>query len=152
MIKRAYNLSDMKDIIELVQEFLLETTYSQAEEAAKDREHLGKMIYNYLRSGVIWIAYDEDTPVGLLIANVEKNTWIPTVIQLREIVFFVKQSHRNSLIGGRLFAEYCKLGNQLIDEKQINVYFTTKMSTTSNYNLEKRGFRKTEELYIKEKI
>lgn len=152
MIKRCSTTLDVSDAIKLLQEFLKETAYSQSLEIIGNREHLGKMIYSTMSNGYIWLAYVDDKPVGLLMAPVETNQWVPKYKQLRELVWFVSPEHRRSTIGGRLFKEYCNMGEQLLEQNKIEGYFTTRMATTDEVNLERRGFRLTEKTYLKERV
>jgi hypothetical protein len=151
MIKQAHHLQDLKDTIELVQTFLNETAYEQAPEASKDLEHLGRLTYGILSKGFIWLAYVDEQPVGLLMAIKEPNMWAPNRHQLREIVWYVRPEHRMSSIGGRLFAKYCAQGEQLLEQGQIDGYFTTRMTSTDTIDYERRGFRLTEQTYLKER-
>jgi hypothetical protein len=152
MIKRCHTINDVSDAIELLQEFLKETAYSQSLEIIGNREHLGKMIYSTMATGCVWLAYVDQKPAGLLMAPIETNQWVPQYKQLRELVWFVLPEHRRSTIGGRLFKTYCHLGEQLLKENKIEGYFTTRMATTDEINLERRGFRLTERTYLKERI
>lgn len=150
MIKLARSINDIQDALTLLSEFLLDTPYSQAEAAARDREHLGRLAYTIHNRGFIWLAYIDKEPVGILMASIEPTMWLPQIKHMREVVWYVKSSHRQSSIGGRLFAEYCRKGEELIDNGTIEGYFTTRMTTTDNINLEKRGFRLVEQTYLKE--
>jgi hypothetical protein len=152
MIKRCYTIKDVSDAIELLQQFLKETAYTQSEEIVNDREHLGKMIYTTMTQGFVWLAYIDKQPVGILMAPVETNHWVPKYKQLRELVWFVLPEHRKSTIGGRLFKTYCDMGEKLLEENKIEGYFTTRMASTDEVNLERRGFRLTERTYLKEKV
>lgn len=147
---RLADLTDTAIIRDLLVEFLQETAYEQAQDAAQDHEHLLKLIFSVQHHGRIWIAYSQDQPVGLLMAMTNANMWYPRARELRELVFFVKKSHRNSTIGGRLFREFCAYGEQLKSQGQIQGYFTTRMSTTVDFGLERRGFRLVEQTYLKE--
>jgi len=150
MIKLAESLFDVADAISLVQSFLNETSYSQGALAASNREHLGLLVYRIKQHGYIWLAYVDNQPVGILMAVKEANMWIPSIIQMREMVWYVKPEYRNSSIGGRLFVAYTLQGEKLCKESVIQGYFTTRMSTTNSIDLERRGFRRTEETYLKE--
>lgn len=152
MIKQISTMVEARDAIRLLQEFLKETPYHQAASAANDREHLGKIVFTVMTAGYIWIAYKDQQPVGLLMALKEPNLWVPKSAELRELVWYVLPEHRNSTIGGRLFMKFCQCGDQLIDNKVIDFYWTTRMSTTDDIDLERRGFRLTEKTYLKERI
>jgi hypothetical protein len=150
MIKQAHTLMDARHMIKLMQRFLTDTSYSQAEDASKDIEHLGKLAFTFLQNGYVWLAFDSEEPVGILIAIKEPNMWNPKITQLRELVWYVVPEKRNSTVGGRLFKQYCLKGDELKQQGKINVYFTSMMTSTEACDLERRGFRCTERTYIKE--
>ena len=151
MIKQARSIQDIHAVIQLLQEFLNETPYAQAPDAAQDREHLGKLAFTVLNHGYIWLATDQDQPIGLLMAACEPNMWIPRVQQLREIVWYVKPEYRLGLHSGRLFSAFTQKAQELLDADKIQLCFTTRMTTTDAYSLERRGFRLTEQTYLKER-
>ena len=149
MIKLATH-KDTMTVVELLRRFLTETSYHQAEKARDDIEHLCKLVWTFQQYGYIWIATVNDEPVGMLIAVKEPNIWLPTARELREVVWYIVPEHRTNSIGGKLFLHYCRKGEELLLSGEIQGYFTTKMTTTDSIDYERRGFRKTEEVYIKE--
>lgn len=151
MIKLATHDDTMK-IVALLRRFLLETSYSQAEAAANNLEHLCKLTWTCLQYGYIWIAYVDEEPVGLLISVKEPNMWYPQAKELKELVWYVLPEHRNSSIGGKLFLTFCRKGDDLIKGGLIEGYFTTRMTTTADIDLERRGFKLKEMTYLKERL
>ena len=149
MIKRIQSSEDITKAIVLLQAFLKESTYKQYVEL-QNTQHLGKLIHAIMHSHFAWIAEVNDEPVGLLLALKERNTWIPSLTQLRELVWYVVPEHRTSGIGGRLFIEYCRQAEELMNADVIQGYFTTRMDNTQAVNLERRGFRMVEQTYLKE--
>jgi hypothetical protein len=149
MIRLATS-EDTSIAIELLRRFLLATSYSQAEEASKDRQHLAKLVWTCQQYGFIWLAFVNEEPAGILMSLKEPNIWFPKKIQFRELVWFVLPEYRSSSIGGKLFINYCKKAEELKEKGLIEGYFTTKMTTTDSIDLERRGFRLTESTYIKE--
>jgi predicted GNAT family acetyltransferase len=149
MIRLATN-KDTLIAVDLLREFLRETSYSQAEEAGRDRDHLCKLVWTFHQFGYIWLAFHKDEPVGILMSVKESNMWLPSARELREVVWFVKPEHRRSTIGGKLFLTYCQKGEELLESGEIQGYFTTRMTTTDSIDYESRGFRQTEVTYIKE--
>ncbi len=149
MIRLASH-KDTMIIIGLLRSFLGETSYKQAQRATENLEHLCKLVWTVQQHGYIWLAYINERPVGLLMAIKEPNMWVPEAKELREIVWYVLPEYRKSSIGGKLFLTYCELGNDLLHSKLIDGYFTTRMPTTDSIDLERRGFRLTEQTYLKE--
>lgn len=150
MIKQAHTLMDARHVIKMMQRFLNETSYNQAEEASRDVEHLGRLAFTFINNGYVWLAFDGEEPVGMLAALMEPNMWNPKVRQMRELIWYVVPEKRKSTVGGRLFKQYCLKGEELKQAGKINVYFTSMMSSTQACDLESRGFRCTEKTYIKE--
>ncbi len=146
---RSATRSDLNTVTDLIMEFLQTTSYHDHVQAT-DHGHIRRMMYALLYSGYIWLYYDTDTPVGLLVAVKEANTWIPEKKSLRELVWYVRESHRGTVGAGKLFVEFCRTGDRLLNTGEIDGYFTTRMSTTTDYDLERRGFRLTEKLYLKD--
>lgn len=151
MIKQAHNLLDARHVITLMQSFLKETSYSQAEAASRDIEHLGKLAFTFMQTGYVWLAFNETNPVGMLIATVEPNMWSPKNRQMRELIWYVLPEYRKATYGGRLFAKYCEKGEELLEKGTIDGYFTTRMTTTDPVGLERRGFKLKEQTFLKER-
>ena len=149
MIRLATD-SDTLIVVELLRRFLSETSYSQAEQATKDTEHLCKLTWTIKQYGYIWLAFVDDEPVGLLMAVKEPNMWLPSARELKELVWYVVPEARSSTVGGKLFLQYCKKGDELLAKKEIQGYFTTQMTTTRSIDLERRGFKLTEQTFLKE--
>lgn len=146
---RLATRSDLTVITELIVEFLQSTSYKDHTET-KRPEHIKKLMYAIMNTGYIWLYFNGEVCVGLLVAAREQNIWIPEKHSLREVVWYVREEYRKTVGAGRLFIEFCKTAEQLLTDNEISGYFTTRMTTTADYDLEHRGFRLTEKLYIKD--
>lgn len=146
---RLATRSDLNTVTDLLIEFLLQTSYNK-HTADIDVNHLKKIVFTILQHGYVWLYFNEEVAVGLLIAVKEQNIWMPNKTSLREMVWFVREEYRKTLGAGRLFIKFCEQGDKLIAEKKIDGYFTTRMTSTTDYDLESRGFRLTEKLYLKD--
>jgi len=146
---RLATRSDLNLVTDLLIEFLSNTSYNN-HTLVVDREHIKKMVFSILHHGYIWLLFNEEIAVGLLVAVKEQNTWMPDKTSLRELVWFVREEYRGTLGAGRLFIKFCEQAETLLNNNEIQGYFTTRMTTTRDYDLESRGFRLTEKLYIKD--
>ena len=115
-----------------------------------NKEHIKKLVFSIIHHGYIWLYFNGEICVGLLVAVKEQNVWMPDKTSLRELVWYVREEYRGSLGAGRLFIKFCEQGEMLLDNNEIQGYFTTRMTSTVDYDLERRGFRLTEKLYIKD--
>lgn len=146
---RLATRSDLNIVTDLLIEFLLETSYNKHTDII-DRDHIKKLVFSIIHQGYIWIYFNGEVAVGLLIAVKEQNIWMPNKTSLRELVWFVREEYRKTVGAGRLFIEFCQQAEQLLNNDDIQGYFTTRMTTTQDYDLESRGFRLTEKLYLKD--
>jgi hypothetical protein len=146
---RLATASDISGIYDLISEFLQNTAYTE-HSTELNEQHLKKLVYASLHLGKIWL-YEEDSQAqGLLIAIKEQNLWMPDKHSLRELVWYVRPQYRHKPSAARLFVEFCREGEKMLNNKEINGYFTTRMSTTTDYDLTKRGFREVERLFLKD--
>jgi len=146
---RTATRSDVLAIADLLQDFLMETSYAEHCEEI-DLDHLRKLVFAVLHQGYIWLLCHNEIIVGCLIAVREQNIWMPNKISLREMVWYVQEPYRKTMGAGRLFIKFCEKGDELMMAGQIQGYFTTRMTSTEDYDLESRGFRLTEKLYLKD--
>jgi hypothetical protein len=149
MIKKIKSSEDISKAIVLLKEFIKETVYKDREEHLNEM-HLGKMVHMIMHGHYAWLAEVDNEPVGLLLAVKEPNMWAPSQKQMRELVWYVKPEHRSGATAGRLFLEYCKTAESLLEEGAINGFFTSTQSTTQDINLERRGFKLVEKTFLKE--
>lgn len=150
MIKKISSSEDIEKAIILLKEFLKETVYKDIYPANDSTMHLGKMVHLIMHNHYAWLAEIDDEPVGLLLALKEPNLWAPSLSQMRELVWYVRPEHRTGPTAGKLFLEYCRVADALLKDGEIQGYFTTRMTTTKDVGLERRGFTLVEQTYLKE--
>lgn len=148
-IVRAHHVAHLMAAVDLLTEFLAETSYEQFD-IHVDREHLGELTMKIYQRGSIWIAYSGTQPIGLLMAFLEPNMWTPNLVQFRELVWFVLPKYRNTTVSGRLFHHFMSRGQELLAQGQCHGIVTTTMTTTRPVGLERRGFRLMEQTYVKD--
>jgi hypothetical protein len=136
-------------VTDLIVEFLTDTSYDNHTDQI-DHAHIKRLVFSVIHHGYIWLYYNDKIAVGLLVAVKEQNIWMPTKTSLREMVWYVRQEYRGTVGAGRLFIEFCQQAERLLNNDSIQGYFTTRMTTTQDYDLESRGFRLTEKLYLKD--
>jgi hypothetical protein len=146
---RLATRSDLDLVTDLLVEFLQSTSYNDHTDIIH-REHIKKLVFSVIHHGYIWLYYNGEVAVGLLVAAKEQNIWMPNKTSLRELVWFVREEYRGTVGAGRLFIEFCQQAERLLNNGSIQGYFTTRMTTTEDYDLESRGFRLTEKLYLKD--
>lgn len=151
MIKiRCATRSDFSRIIELLDHYFNESIYGLHINETVDPQHASKILFQVIHQGIIWLAEEEDKLIGMLAVVREPNVWFPDKISLRELMWYVHPDYRMTTAAGRLFREYTQCAEVELNNGRIEAYFMTAMSTTTNIDLKKRGFRLAENLYIKD--
>lgn len=146
---RLATRSDLNLVTALMVEFLSDTSYNKHTDLI-DINHIKQLTFAILHQGYIWLYFHKEVAVGFLVAVKEQNIWIPSKHSLREMAWYVREEYRRTIGAGRLFIKFCEQGQQLMDAGIIDGFLTTRMSTTEDYDLESRGFRLTEKLYLKD--
>lgn len=146
---RIATRSDLKPIASLLVEFVQESSYAN-HTSTVDEMHIRSLVLGLLHMGTIWLYEEEGKLVGLLAAIKEANMWMPNKRSLREVVWYVKPEYRKRSSGGKLFVHFTKHAESLKQRGEIEGYFTTRMATTADFDLESRGFRLVEKMYLKD--
>lgn len=141
---------DFSAICDLLEDYFTESTYSQHITQTFDRQRATKILFNVSHMGYIWLYEVDDKIQGMLAAVKEPNIWFPEKISMREMFWYVRPEHRNSIGAAKLYVAYDRQGQKLLNSNSIHGYFMTEMATTQDLNLESRGFRLVERLYLKD--
>lgn len=99
--------------------------------------------------GRAFVAYEDSTPIGLLISIIQQNIWNPEVRLLHELAFYVEPEYQHRSVGYRLIKEYEKYGNQLVNCKVISG-FTISRLPTSKFDPSSKGYDLIDQTYLKQ--
>ena len=146
---RVASRTDLAALTGLVIEFLRDTAYTN-HILTPDIEHIKRLLYALVQVGTVWIYEVDGKACGLLAAVREPNLWQPNKISMRELVWYVKPEHRGTVSAGKLFFKYTQACEAMMKEGLIDGYFTARMPTTADVDLEARGFRLVEKLYLRD--
>lgn len=146
---RLATKTDIPQLVELYVEFLESSAYSQ-HGVDIDRDYLAQLVYGIIKTNYIWVWDKHSELVGMLIAVLEPNLHIPQRRVFKELIWYVKPEHRGGSTAGRMFVAFLRQGQELVDQGRAHAVATTRMATTENYDLESRGFRMTEKVYLKD--
>jgi hypothetical protein len=71
---RLATRSDLNLVTDLLTEFLLETSYNKHTDVI-DTAHIKKLVFSVLQHGYIWLYFNGEVAVGLLVAVKEQNVF-----------------------------------------------------------------------------
>lgn len=98
--------------------------------------------------GLVLVAEQEKTIVGILIAGIMPSVWSPKHFMLTEFAYWVDPSARNGTTGYRLLRQYLDEAIALREAGRIANCFISKMVNSPNLKFDKFGFRKLEEFWV----
>ena len=142
-------LQDINDIIRMLLSFGDASPISAFHNPVFNHRGVSHTITKFITDGVALVATDEDDrPVGMLLAMGVPDIWLPEIVTLREIAWWVDPEARSTSLGFRLFREYVKIGKQLVASGQVNNFVLTLLANSPAIDLEKRGFEAVETNYV----
>ena len=146
---RLANKFDIPILIAMIQEFSKETLIQKyKDETLCDKKYVGNLLYSLI-VGRGFIVIDEDLK-GMIIAMITPNVWCPKSNQLNELAWWVAPEARNGLLGGKLWIEFNKQAQKLLDEKRIDVVMTSLMANSPKIDYSKRGFKQLHTTFFRE--
>ena len=146
---RLANKFDIPILIAMIQEFSKETLIQKyKDETLCDKKYVGNLLYSLIL-GRGFIVIDENLK-GMIIAMITPNVWCPKSNQLNELAWWVAPEARNGLLGGKLWIEFNKQAQKLLDEKRIDVVMTSLMANSPKIDYSKRGFKQLHTTFFRE--
>lgn len=151
MIIRYLERADYEQVLNLMIRFARETHIKDLQYDMYDKIQGRQVLLRCEKAGVSVVATtDQGLIVGFLLSMKQQDIWIPEVIRLRELAWYVVPEYRGTSIGARLFFSYVNSAEKLLERGEIRGYTMTKLSSSADFDYEKRGMRKIEETYLRE--
>jgi N-acetylglutamate synthase-like GNAT family acetyltransferase len=145
---RKANKFDQKQVNDMLRNFRNATPIELMRECDNE-PYINKIFAHILAgAGVALIAEKDDKVIGIIAGIIDSNIWEPSILVMRELVFWVEPEHRGTTAGYRLISSYNKEAKQLVDSGRIKMYTMTKMVNSPDLHLEKFGYRKAEEVWV----
>lgn len=146
---RNLERSDFRQIFELLKQFAGETGLTNlSREENYDYAQIHSILIKCLNSGINYVAVEDDRIVGFILSIRIPDIWTPRTIYLRELAWFVSEDYRQTSIGARLFHQYKKTAEMLLDSEEIAGFTVSKMANSPDFDYEKRGFKFIEATYM----
>lgn len=139
---------DYEQVCDLLQEFAAESTIGSFKQKDYDREYAKKLLEFCCSVGVGLCACRDGKIQGILLSIKDRDIWVPNIIRLKELAWYVRPEYRMTTVGARLFSEWKKIGENLIKSGEIRSFQLTKLRSSPDFDLEKRGFKEIETHYM----
>jgi hypothetical protein len=146
---RKINRFDYDEVIDIMVDFADATTMKGYKEYGYNRESIKKILLRCEVGGISLCSTTEEGRIqGIILSLRDRDLWIPEIIRMRELAWWVRPEYRNTTVGARLFHAYTKAADELVSKGEIVSYTVSKMSFSPNLDYERRGFRFLESTYI----
>ena len=91
---------------------------------------------------------EEDDLAGVFMSIESPDIWIPKMVIMNELVWWVSPNYRDTSVGYRLLKEYTDACKILVDKGSIANFTMTLLENSPEIDLEKRGWDKIETNYV----
>ena len=147
MIRQA-GLKDFDNIMDMMINFANSSPYEAHHNPQYNDKYVRNLLVSIIKQGIILIGDHKDKTVGMLIAGISSDPWLPEVKTLKEIAWWVEPDARNTTVGYKLLKKYIEYGVTMQSKGLINGFTLTNMTQSPNFDLEKRGWEKIEHNYL----
>lgn len=145
---RKINRFDYDTLCEFMIEFAKESGLATYNRETYDYEYAKNILLRCEKTGVSLVSEVDGKITGMILSMRVQELWMPDVIRLRELAWWVSPEYRHTTTGARLFAEYNKQAQAEVDQGKITGYTITKLSTSPDFDYESRGFKFIEATYM----
>lgn len=145
---RKINRFDYDTLCEFMIKFANESGIKIYDRENYNYEYARNLLLRCEKTGICLVSEDQGKITGTILSMRVQDIWVPDVIRLRELAWWVQPEYRSTTVGARLFAEYRRQAQQMLDEKKITGYTITKLSTSPDFDYERRGFKFIEATYM----
>ena len=145
---RRLQRHDYDQVMDLMIKFAQETGVKDVCHDTYDKKYAERILAFCEHTGVSLVAEDNQRIVGMILSLRDKELWIPTVIRLKEVAWWVDPEYRHRSVGAKLFKLYRDGADQLLKEGKITGYTITKLSTSPDFDYERRGFKPLETTWM----
>ena len=145
---RKATIQDFDRIMEMMIDFANSSPYAPQHEPEYNDTYVRRLLCAFMQEGCILLAEHEDKVIGMLIAQIQPDAWLPEVKTLKEVAWWVDPEHRMGSAGYKLLLKYVKYGKALVEASEIVGFTLTNMEQSPDFDLEKRGWRPIEQNYV----
>lgn len=141
IIVRKAEPFDFPDIKHLMIDFANANPVKLLHDPEYSEQHTDSVLNHLYEYGLMLVAEEDHRVVGMLLASVVADIWLPQVKRMSEIAWWVDQTHRNTTAGARLLKKYVELGIEYQEQGIIQHFTLTTLASTPDLKLDKRGWK-----------
>ena len=140
---------DIPKLVELLREYSKDIPVRCAQSSFSPAV-VANVIKTAIGLGLCFLAEDEEI-IGVIVGGVDRNIWSADTFEMTILAHYVKPIYRRGVTGGRLFMEYMRRSDELLEAKnKIRVSCLMAQPNGTNIKMEKHGFKLMQTTYFKE--
>jgi len=139
LIRKAIE-HDFADIKRLMIDFANANPVKLLHHPEYSETHTDAVLKHLHKYGLMLVAEDNNRVVGILLASVVADIWLPDIKRMSEIAWWVEEEYRNTTCGARLLKKYVELGIEYQEMGVISCFTLTTLASTPDMKLHKRGW------------
>ena len=137
---RSAQIKDYDDIKRLMLDFANFNPMEDLRNPKYDFVHVNNVIDHILKTGIALVCEHNSRIIGMLLATIQGDLWLPHVKRMTEVAWWVEKEYRGTSAGARLLNRYISIGIEAKDRGHISTFTLTTLATTPDLKLEQRGW------------
>ena len=137
---RNATIQDYDDIKRLMIDFANFNPVEDLHAPKYDFVHVNSVIDHILKTGIALVCEHDRRVVGMLLATIQGDLWLPHVKRMTEVAWWVEDKYRGSTAGARLLNRYVSIGLEAKDRGHISSFTLTTLASTPDLKLQERGW------------
>lgn len=111
-------------------------------------EYVSELLFEIIVGrGFIFV---DDNFQGAIIAMQQRNVWCPQVIELHELLWWIKPEARNGMLGGRLWKAFDSKAQEMLEQGKIQAVIASVSASGPLIDYRKRGYAPVGATFVKE--
>lgn len=141
---------DIPRLTEMVKQYALENPNIEMfkNQELHDAKYIEELLFGIIM-GRGFILVDKDMR-GCFMAIRSQNIWCPKVIELHQLMWWVEPKFRG-VLSGRLWKAFDEMASKMLDEKKIDLVFTSVTAKSTLTDFTKRGYSAIEAKFFRSK-
>jgi hypothetical protein len=149
MTIRLATKADIPRLLEMVEQYAFENPSKILSNSNNhDSVYVSQFLFEIINGkGFILI---DNYMRGFIVGLISKNIWCPKIRELHELVWWVEKEHRDGFLGGKLWKKFNDISSQMLEDKRVNLVFTSVTANGPMIDYTKRGYAVFEAKFFKE--
>ena len=144
MIRRLER-SDYHQVFDLMKKFAWSTEFKELKKEAYSYEHVQQIFLRCEKTGISFVTLDDTKITGFILSCLVPDLWVPEIVRLRELAWFVDPEYRSQGLGQELYENYVTEAEKWRRAGKITAYTMSHLGSKAQNPYP--GFRHMESTY-----